>query len=244
MRSIGSSPLARGLRRQTRLGPDPRRIIPARAGFTAFKGFLDWIAPDHPRSRGVYMIASSTPIRIRGSSPLARGLRQAAGFDQHDLGIIPARAGFTRVLDERRRRRPDHPRSRGVYWSTRPFPGAIVGSSPLARGLRRPSHGSRGMRRIIPARAGFTNYDLLVRVGDEDHPRSRGVYLPLTSPHPRSTGSSPLARGLPRPVVESIRFRRIIPARAGFTRGSLCVVHHVSDHPRSRGVYQNIRLNA
>ena len=50
-----------------------------------------------------------------GSSPLARGLLNTARRYAPTIGIIPARAGFTR-------RRPvlaplagDHPRSRGVY---------------------------------------------------------------------------------------------------------------------------------
>ena len=73
------------------------------------------------------------------------------------MGIIPARAGFTR---HRRYPAPsltDHPRSRGVYGQARPHRGAGRGSSPLARGLRvvvRPGDHAAG---IIPARAGFTN---------------------------------------------------------------------------------------
>ena len=50
-------------------------------------------------------------------------------------------------------------------------------------------------------------------------------------------GSSPLARGLrpePRPLL---RHRRIIPARAGFTRPETADRRPQGDHPRSRGVY-------
>ena len=50
-------------------------------------------------------------------------------------------------------------------------------------------------------------------------------------------GSSPLARGLLKPIFDTVTDNRIIPARAGFTsrpnRGSLSP----PDHPRSRGVY-------
>ena len=75
----------------------------------------------------------------------------------------------------------DHPRSRGVYWLSRPALAWPSGSSPLARGL------------------------LLAEIGDlkarKDHPRSRGVYptrmVDLISPR----GSSPLARGL-LPIIE------------------------------------------
>ena len=53
-----------------------------------------------------------------------------------------------------------------------------VGSSPLARGLRpipRPLPYSYG---IIPARAGFTVLIYDPYKERQDHPRSRGVYVP------------------------------------------------------------------
>ena len=159
--------------------------------------------------------------RARGSSPLARGLRCG---DAPGLGaprIIPARAGFT---GRRIRPRPsgaDHPRSRGVYLKTSIIRWTSSGSSPLARGLRDRVRRRTPLRRIIPARAGFTNYDRFLYADTEDHPRSRGVYLARgprgayprsgrSRDHPRSRGvydqmmtilsdalgSSPLARGL------------------------------------------------
>ena len=51
---FGSSPLARGLPVIRVYAVHPRRIIPARAGFTGSRliaALPDW---DHPRSRGVY----------------------------------------------------------------------------------------------------------------------------------------------------------------------------------------------
>ena len=111
----GSSPLARGLHsthREIWLGAG---IIPARAGFTSslLPGIvLTW---DHPRSRGVYHAPSSRASDFAGSSPLARGLRAPSGAQVGDLGIIPARAGFTPAAIRRRTQRGDHPRSRGVY---------------------------------------------------------------------------------------------------------------------------------
>ena len=51
--------------------------------------------------------------------------------------------------------------------------------------------------RIIPARAGFTAASLATSVMPRDHPRSRGVYMPL-----------------PTPDRDALW---IIPARAGFT---------------------------
>ena len=71
-------------------------------------------------------------------------------------GIIPARAGFTAGYTGFGLVVGDHPRSRGVYaLRAGPLPPA-PGSSPLARGLHRTVMADLRLRRIIPARAGFT----------------------------------------------------------------------------------------
>ena len=71
--------------------------------------------------------------------------------------------------------------------------------------------------RIIPARAGFTESCSVVCRPNQDHPRSRGVYLS------RTIGRCPVSW--------------IIPARAGFTRHNRPGWRRHWDHPRSRGVY-------
>ena len=92
-----------------------------------------------------------------------------------------------------------------------------TGSSPLARGL--PSEMVRHTEqwRIIPARAGFTRGNDVLRGQRRDHPRSRGVYEPVVPRMKALPGSSPLARGLLVLSVVSRLSGRIIPARAGFT---------------------------
>ena len=256
------------------------RIIPARAGFTVAFRRRARVARDHPRSRGVYSHGPSRRFAQVGSSPLARGLRGDCVGHCGSFRIIPARAGFTPVNSTRAPPTSDHPRSRGVYCGWTPLPARPIGSSPLARGLRRGIEPRCCLRRIIPARAGFTprarlphprpvgssplarglrhrrehrprqpriiparaGFTSRRREGDReapDHPRSRGVYVTMqTWPTPPS-GSSPLARGLPPATRRDGTFTRIIPARAGFTSVSLCAVSHVSDHPRSRGVYRD-----
>ena len=111
----GSSPLARGLPHGPPHSLTCSRIIPARAGFTRARTATSWIAPDHPRSRGVYYEAILAPMTGPGSSPLARGLLILgdAGLQRH--GIIPARAGFTTRRSSSSSGPRDHPRSRGVY---------------------------------------------------------------------------------------------------------------------------------
>ena len=216
----GSSPLARGLRDIFTRAIVKTGIIPARAGFTGRAGAPRRPERDHPRSRGVYETAMPVAVAPAGSSPLARGLLTAACPPAGMLRIIPARAGFTPPARSRMRGRADHPRSRGVY----EYPGhqwpSRGGSSPLARGLPVASPCDGGLERIIPARAGFTTCSPRPCRSSRDHPRSRGVYQTIAAAIIRRLGSSPLARGLPRGAGHSVRHARIIPARAGFTRGA------------------------
>ena len=254
----GSSPLARGLPGDHITGWWEAGIIPARAGFTGRRSRRRGSRRDHPRSRGVY--ADRWLIRTvhDGSSPLARGLPQDRPLPRGPLGIIPARAGFTRISDSVATDLADHPRSRGVYLITAQVRGQVPGSSPLARGLHDGSMKAVWTNRIIPARAGFTTNQRSCDASTPDHPRSRGVYAPVSLESPYWTGSSPLARGLQRrpgagspygwdhPRSRGVyrsqgRITRtlpgIIPARAGFTRETTERIPRPRDHPRSRGVY-------
>ena len=152
----GSSPLARGLltlpvRVLSRWG-----IIPARAGFTRARANSARVRRDHPRSRGVYGDPVGVAGTHEGSSPLARGLHGGDRPDSAHCGIIPARAGFTHQRPGRQAHSWDHPRSRGVYRRSASYSPSQRGSSPLARGLRRPGGSGRLRPGIIPARAGFT----------------------------------------------------------------------------------------
>ena len=235
--AAGSSPLARGLRPVRRPGSPGRRIIPARAGFTRFVAFRVLVLWDHPRSRGVYGTTSVIGIKSSGSSPLARGLPPHTRWVCCPARIIPARAGFTCATHSIAQTARDHPRSRGVYCGCSAGGCGHRGSSPLARGLRRPAPGGPGQVRIIPARAGFTPASGAGRRGSLDHPRSRGVYPSSTNSAFGKSGSSPLARGLRSSCRRAGRQRRIIPARAGFTAEPEVVASEQPDHPRSRGVY-------
>ena len=238
MRIRGSSPLARGL---PALLPGRRAvtgIIPARAGFTHVSSVTFPITPDHPRSRGVYLVgvrlcvlrlmdhprsrgvynsAERAKSTIVGSSPLARGLPQAQSRAPLVEGIIPARAGFTPTRAFLRCAQADHPRSRGVYLGMGVRAALGPGSSPLARGLPAGGFRVRGSFGIIPARAGFTENRMEWDQEHQDHPRSRGVYADMDAVFPFSHGSSPLARGLQSNLANVIYITWIIPARAGFT---------------------------
>ena len=214
-----------------------RWIIPARAGFTPRGRVRGRGRPDHPRSRGVYPSGSYASMMRDGSSPLARGLPPTGPPGRAGRGIIPARAGFTRGPSRRPATARDHPRSRGVYRTSKGRSMSMSGSSPLARGLPPRLRGDRRDCRIIPARAGFTRSRGRWKAARADHPRSRGVYgasggLVLTF-----RGSSPLARGLHATTASLSAKTRIIPARAGFTHLVRLHGRRGADHPRSRGVY-------
>ena len=115
MSGRGSSPLARGLPGD---GPGcrvPGGIIPARAGFTRPPTAAAPPSWDHPRSRGVYLMPSTSFFGMAGSSPLARGLQGHRVTRMGASRIIPARAGFTFLSPSFTHFRRDHPRSRGVY---------------------------------------------------------------------------------------------------------------------------------
>ena len=91
----GSSPLSRGIP-----GKDvPKRkvtgIIPALAGNTAPDSGPTWIYPDHPRSRGEYVVARKGLPGLIGSSPLSRGIRMVWELPETPVRIIPALAGNT-----------------------------------------------------------------------------------------------------------------------------------------------------
>ena len=254
----GSSPHTRGLR-------GPRRglalcpgIIPAHAGFTSRSRSCSSLSQDHPRTRGVYVIAALQTGQSAGSSPHTRGLPSGQYAGSHGRRIIPAHAGFTLCRGHVSMMHPDHPRTRGVY----SLPGACLydasGSSPHTRGLLPVGQAVHSLGGIIPAHAGFTPRPRRPGRPGRDHPRTRGVYsrahaaydaairiipahagftsvrsvIVISSPdHPRTRGvyPSPTTQCLPRP--------RIIPAHAGFTLMDPLSVSPGPDHPRTRGVY-------
>ena len=210
----GSSPLARGLQSTARQRVHERRIIPARAGFTGTSRRRRPPTGDHPRSRGVYAQLGLPYVVGGGSSPLARGLREAEAARLAGLGIIPARAGFTSRRTGPAASRWDHPRSRGVYlpavtahlWDT--------GSSPLARGLLQDHLDASIGDRIIPARAGFT-------LADRWYPNEPVVYQTPAAftadpgPAPPGRRSVAVVRGGASPlpdVLDATRPPRVFPA--------------------------------
>ena len=176
-------------------------------------------------------------MKGKGSSPRVRGLRCGHVCVRSCRRIIPARAGFTGRASSSRSGMPDHPRACGVYPRECQWGRWRPGSSPRVRGLRRRPGLCSTPSRIIPARAGFTPAPRIVFYPLKDHPRACGVYLsgfPLSC---CSLGSSPRVRGLLVGREAHWPAQRIIPARAGFTRGTRRCPGTSWDHPRACGVY-------
>ena len=158
--AAGSSPLARGLQMYALTSKPRDGIIPARAGFTPSPARPCRPDADHPRSRGVYWDAVWGAVSGFGSSPLARGLPDCVYSRAHGARIIPARAGFTASSGRWLELPGDHPRSRGVYPRGTENDNRARGSSPLARGLHVRHAEVHHRRGIIPARAGFTWFEV------------------------------------------------------------------------------------
>ena len=197
----GSSPRVRGLPAGNRGATLASRIIPARAGFTKINPKPLDNHQDHPRACGVYFEGVVEHGGSGGSSPRVRGL--------HRSGVVK---GVLKV---------DHPRACGVYGLEGLSETFTAGSSPRVRGLRSPAGHCSNRPGIIPARAGFTPFWPPAPPRGPDHPRACGVYIDQDAIDDYGAGSSPRVRGLRAAVPGVEDPGRIIPARAGFTRGRI-----------------------
>ena len=90
-------------------------LIPARAGNTYPCGGGRVAPGAHPRSRGEHWAFTYESQVIPGSSPLARGTRPGLSRRGDRQGLIPARAGNTRVWTLEMTTLRAHPRSRGEH---------------------------------------------------------------------------------------------------------------------------------
>jgi len=131
---------------------------------------------DHPRLRGEYERERLNELFDKGSPPLARGIRISPHSKSASNRITPACAGNTPF-----RRRAgllcwDHPRLRGEYTLSPPRRSAVLGSPPLARGIRRTLSETAAKTGITPACAGNTAGGAPDLRCNRDHPRLRGEY--------------------------------------------------------------------
>ena len=238
----GSSPLAQGTH-ENRHHPSPAsRLIPARAGNTPPCDSSTRRSPAHPRSRGEHGNRRGTGPANRGSSPLARGTRDAVLDKVPFVRLIPAREGNTSEPTLMRSATPAHPRSRGDHTG---YEGSVVhrlGSSPLARGPLMNEPPKNRTDGLIPARAGTTLVYSCTRGRSGAHPRSRGDHNRFRVLAEERLGSSPLARGPQCTSRAPKQGAGLIPARAGTTRKNEEWQATHWAHPRSRGDHRDLKL--
>ena len=194
---VGSSPLTRGKRELPGCGRVLPGLIPAHAGKTRSPGSAAPAVTAHPRSRGENLRLYGLGAMNEGSSPLTRGKRPVWPEGQPGVGLIPAHAGKTGVIDMVAQDNAAHPRSRGENHCHDCIAQAAAGSSPLTRG------------KLDPSRVGVTI--------DAAHPRSRGENFGPSPKALRLPGSSPLTRGKRVRPRWRRHPRRLIPAHAGKT---------------------------
>ena len=113
----------------------------------------------------------------------------------------------------------------------------LLGSPPLARGIRSFCHVGNLLIGITPACAGNTEDFLRFHIRPRDHPRLRGEYSVIMLFASFLRGSPPLARGILDKGIPAIAMWRITPACAGNTYGWHSIPAQGWDHPRLRGEY-------
>ena len=131
--------------------------------------------------------------------------------------IIPAGAGSTPYFDPHRYKFRDHPRRCGEHTCEIQMSRRIHGSSPQVRGARTALGCGRQSAGIIPAGAGSTRYETLIRSLSRDHPRRCGEHVRCRHCYETFNGSSPQVRGALNNYSLDQQYFRIIPAGAGST---------------------------
>ena len=196
--------------RRCRLG-----IIPARAGNSFTVSAISASVRDHPRACGEQVALADDVGEEEGSSPRVRGTADNARAAVHGIGIIPARAGNSRLM---------HHNS-----------SSDTGSSPRVRGTGAVAVMERVVDGIIPARAGNRRRSIEPISAIRDHPRACGEQSCRCPLPVRGAGSSPRVRGTDVPAQAVLRDGGIIPARAGNSFQFRVRTIDTRDHPRACG---------
>ena len=193
----GSSPRARGTRSSQRTLSINLRFIPACAGNTRCSGATRCAQSVHPRVRGEHGEQYVGPLLSTGSSPRARGTRNANRRKVRERRFIPACAGNTMCT---------------------PCAGLMLAVHPRVRGEHeRYQTGCRPYDRFIPACAGNTEPQKNDGPYYSVHPRVRGEHLAAFAALVAAFGSSPRARGTRYEFRDTGINDRFIPACAGNT---------------------------
>ena len=210
-------------------------ITPAGAGKTLPVHVVNPPSWDHPRRCGENQTRLQCRLFYKGSPPQVRGKHcvRLLRFALHR--ITPAGAGKTSPSAFYVSASRDHPRRCGENHNSCHASYAFAGSPPQVRGKPRRLQPPRRMRRITPAGAGKTMYDVRLICELPDHPRRCGENAGGLSRIESLTGSPPQVRGkrsmknAPRPKPG------ITPAGAGKTGNQAVKLPQSLDHPRRCG---------
>ena len=130
----GSSPRVRGKLPGSAMSMRCPGLIPARAGKTGVDASLHERHRAHPRACGENRWGRSWRARAWGSSPRVRGKRPCDEASPLQDGLIPARAGKTRLYQSHSTHLGAHPRACGENERLIDEHVARRGSSPRVRG--------------------------------------------------------------------------------------------------------------
>ena len=210
-------------------------LIPARAGKTPDKNQTHIHTKAHPRAGGENFLIVEVAEKLDGSSPRGRGKLLADQDIPVEIRLIPARAGKTILLTERKVSAWAHPRAGGENQPGCYHARVSLGSSPRGRGKLRFLCVWLTTLGLIPARAGKTLTKTPPEIVSAAHPRAGGENAGLLGSDAGTSGSSPRGRGKLTTQVVRCQADRLIPARAGKTHSTVARSVSHAAHPRAGG---------
>ena len=154
------------------------------------------------------------------------------------IGIIPAHAGLTTLMNHRIPMVRDHPRACGAHKCLLSIQMNLWGSSPRMRGSHPELFKACSGGGIIPAHAGLTRQAGSSPCWPGDHPRACGAHSQIDANGQIQQGSSPRMRGSQFTNKRVEFLHGIIPAHAGLTTRARSIVSARRDHPRACGAHQ------
>ncbi len=163
---------------------------------------------------------------------------QLVQFHPSEPRFIPAGAGNTSSSNSLIRLAAVYPRWRGEHHVSRTQIRSPGGLSPLARGTLSPSTEHLTTCRFIPAGAGNTHGSVAPPRAGPVYPRWRGEHATMLTEEICNPGLSPLARGTRQQSAGRWLTARFIPAGAGNSGGSLCLLTWITVYPRWRGEHR------
>ena len=233
--SRGSSPRVRGKPGCARALIERDGLIPACAGKTRIRAHRSQQRRAHPRVCGENSPLTLSVLQTEGSSPRVRGKQNVGIWESSGAGLIPACAGKTVPIQSPSLSPPAHPRVCGenmvISWRLL----SLRGSSPRVRGKPLRCGSGTGSRRLIPACAGKTRYELACTHENGAHPRVCGENFSRGATVTAPPGSSPRVRGKRTLGTNGNHEGGLIPACAGKTRSARRSFYHGTAHPRVCG---------